>query len=561
MFKNRSIKAKIIFIVTLAILLSSGLTALLSIYSIHQTSKERIEKYKIEAYEDIRKELQDFSSIAMSIIKHYHQQSNKDTMKDVVKSYIDEQSNYLFSILEGQYKQYKPLFGEEELKALLIHTIKSTRYGKSGYFWINDFNYEMVMHPIKEELTGKIFLNTPKVPFVQLAVEALENNAIDRAYIQYSFYSPSAKKYLHKASIVRVFKPFNWIIGTGAYIDNLSEEMKAKALIAIKKMRYADNGYFWINNMKHRMVMHPIKPELDGKIFIDSPKVPFVELGVSTLEKSEKENAFIEYNFHTPLTGEYTHKLSLVNHFKPWGWVIGTGEYTDYIEKNIKSLKAETKIQIETVIKEIALLTIVIFLLIILFSLYLINKTIVEPLKKFKYALKSFFQYLTDPTQSVETIMVTSSDEFGEMSMDINKSIERTISTHRELSNMIQMINETVIVTQSDEKGIITHVSDSFCVLSGFTRAELIGQPYYILRHPDIPREVFNDMWKTIQAKKTWSGDIKNMRKDGSVYWLDTTIVPKLTQDNEIYGYIAIRYDVSRRVNTEKKISLIKELK
>jgi methyl-accepting chemotaxis protein len=546
---------------TLAILLSSGLTALLSIYSIHETSKERIEKYKIEAYEDIRSKLQDFSSIAMSIVKHFHQQSNKDTMKDVVKSNIDEQSNYLFSILEGQYKQYKPLFGEEELKALLINTIKSTRYGKSGYFWINDFNYEMVMHPIKEELTGKIFLNTPKVPFVQLAVEALENNAIDRGYIQYSFYSPSAKKYLHKASIVRVFKPFNWIIGTGEYIDNLSEEMKEKALIAIKKMRYADNGYFWINNMRNRMVMHPIKPELDGNVFIDSPKIPFVELGVNTLKKSGKESDFIEYKFYTPLTGEYTHKLSLVNHFKPWGWVIGTGEYTDYIEKNIKYLKAETKIQIETVVKEIVLLTIVIFLFLILFSLYLINRTIVEPLKIFRCSLESFFQYLKDPTQSVETISVTSSDEFGEMSMDINKSIEVTISTHRELSNMLQTINETVIVTQSDEKGIITHVSDSFCVLSGLSKEELIGYPHYVVRHPDMPREIFRDMWKTIKAKKTWSGDIKNVRKDGSTYWVDTTITPKLTQDNEIYGYIAIRYDITQRKMGKKTVSLVKKVK
>ncbi|SFV63870.1 methyl-accepting chemotaxis protein (tlpA) [hydrothermal vent metagenome] len=134
MFKNSSIKTKIIFIVSLAILLSSVFIAFLSIYSIKEASKERIQKYKIEAYQEVQSDLTNFSSIAMSIVKHYYKLSDKDKIKDVVKDYIDEQSDYLFSILEGQYKKYEPLLEEEELKALLIHTIKSTRYGKVVIF-------------------------------------------------------------------------------------------------------------------------------------------------------------------------------------------------------------------------------------------------------------------------------------------------------------------------------------------------------------------------------------------------------------------------------------------
>jgi len=561
MFSNSSIKTKIIFIVALAILLSSLLISLLSIYSIQESSKERINKYKMEAYQKVRNNLKDFSSVAMSIVKHYYKQSDKDKMKDVVKDYIDEQSNYLFSILEGQYNKYKFILQEEELKGLLINTVKSTRYGKSGYFWINDFDYKILMHPIKSEFDGKIFINTPKVPFVQLAVDKLQSTHKDIGYIQYSFYSPTAKKYLHKASIVRVFKPFNWIIGTGSYIDNVSKEMKEKTINAIREMRYGKNGYFWINDMKYRMIMHPIKPEFDGKVFIDTPKVPSVELGLRKLKASQKESAFIKYKFYTPSTETYSHKLSLVTHFKPWDWVIGTGIYTDYIGQNIKNMENETKKQIKSVIKNIILLTVVIFMLLLLLSTYLINKTIEKPLQSFRNALDSFFKYLIDPSQKLEAIEINSSDEFGEMSSDINKNIDASIDRHREFSNMIQIINQSIVLTQTDEKGIITQASDAFCKLSGFSKEELIGKPHYVVRHPDMPRKLFADIWKTLKEKEIWRGEIQNMRKDGSSYWLETTITPKLTREGKIYGYIALRCDITdkKALLTKKVVSLKKK--
>jgi PAS domain S-box-containing protein len=67
-----------------------------------------------------------------------------------------------------------------------------------------------------------------------------------------------------------------------------------------------------------------------------------------------------------------------------------------------------------------------------------------------------------------------------------------------------------------------------------------------------MPREVFADMWKSIQAKKVWTGDIKNVKKDGSFYWAETIISPKLTKDGEIYGYIAVRCDITDRKELEE---------
>ena len=204
MLNNTSIKTKLILIVSLGILLSSILIALLSIYTIQSASDERIKEYKIQAYKEIKNNLEKFSSIALSVIQHHHQLSNQDQMLSTLKEDIDRQMEYLFKILHGTYQAYQSKVSNEELKAMLINIVKSTRYGNSGYFWINDFEYNMIMHPIKEELTGTNFLNSTEMSFITLrkGVDELKSSESEQKYMQYKWYSPSAKKYIDKASTI-----------------------------------------------------------------------------------------------------------------------------------------------------------------------------------------------------------------------------------------------------------------------------------------------------------------------------------------------------------------------
>lgn len=220
--KNILIKSRILVIVIITIVLVASVITIEAIISIKNLSAENVSSYKLKAYEDRKSALENYVQIALKTIETYHIRSNKSNIEKEVQSYIDEQSDFLFSIINEQYETYKNKVPEDELKELISNTVSSTRYAKSGYFWINDFNYKLIMHPIKKELDGKVFKNDKDVPFVQLGVDALKNK--ESAYIQYTFYSPSSKKTVEKASIVKVFKPFNWIIGTGAYIDDLSSK-------------------------------------------------------------------------------------------------------------------------------------------------------------------------------------------------------------------------------------------------------------------------------------------------------------------------------------------------
>jgi len=97
------------------------------------------------------------------------------------------------------------------------------------------------------------------------------------------------------------------------------------------------------------------------------------------------------------------------------------------------------------------------------------------------------------------------------------------------------------LISETDTKGNIVYVNRKFVEMSGYSKEEAIGQPHNILRHPDMPRLAFEQMWKTIESGKIWEGYVKNLRKDGKFYWVIVNIVPKLNENGEITGYIASR--------------------
>ncbi|RRD48067.1 PAS domain-containing protein [Tessaracoccus sp. OH4464_COT-324] len=103
-----------------------------------------------------------------------------------------------------------------------------------------------------------------------------------------------------------------------------------------------------------------------------------------------------------------------------------------------------------------------------------------------------------------------------------------------------------LIVSQTDPAGIITTCNEAFVLMSGFSREELLGQPHSILRHPDMPRAAFADLWQTVQEGRRWSGYVKNLRKDGGFYWVYATIIPKI-RNGEIVGHTSVRREPSRK--------------
>jgi methyl-accepting chemotaxis protein len=310
----------------------------------------------------------------------YYQQTEPAHIEETAKKVLLAQQQQLFSQITNFYKINRKNYTTKELKEKILFFIKYARYNSNGYFWVNDMDYRMIMHPIKPEYDGMMFSNIPKVPFVALGVDTLKKSKNSEAFIKYKFYNPTTKKYELKVSLVKVFKPFNWVIGTGQYLSDITPIVQENALKNIRALRYAENGYFWINDTNNKMLMHPIKPEYDGKVFIDTPKVPFVALGVEALKKSKTDRAIIEYSFYNPATKMYERKLSIVKLFKPWNWIIGTGVYLDAIDNSIAEVKAIKDREKTSFLKSIILVSFLMIIVIILFAYYLVSKFIITPM-------------------------------------------------------------------------------------------------------------------------------------------------------------------------------------
>ncbi|MDC6387564.1 PAS domain S-box protein [Maribacter sp. PR1] len=134
--------------------------------------------------------------------------------------------------------------------------------------------------------------------------------------------------------------------------------------------------------------------------------------------------------------------------------------------------------------------------------------------------------------------------------------LERSIKA---LGDYKYSLDQSAIIAFTDQKGVITSVNDNFCEISGYSKKELLGKTHRIINASYHPASFFKELWKTIASGKVWRGEVKNKAKNGSYYWVDTTITPFLNDKNKPVQYLAIRFDITERKKAEDEKARFQE--
>lgn len=286
--------------------------------------------------------LRDMVQAATSIVERaYVKSRDLDALKKAKAEMLRRTIDGVHAQLTAAYAANKGRVSDEELRRILKEMVRPIRFAGGNYVWINDMGPRMVMHPIKPEMEGQDLADYADPAGKKLFVEMVERcKAQGDGMVDYQWTKPGEKEHKPKVSYVRLMPELGWVIGTGEWVEDVTEALKQEALAQIAAIRAKDGNYVWINDLEPRMVMHPLKPEMNGKPLGDYKdprgKLLFMEMVAACKEKGE---GFVSYMWGKPgQAGEFP-KLSFVRLFPAWGWVIGHGVYMDDMERLVRREK------------------------------------------------------------------------------------------------------------------------------------------------------------------------------------------------------------------------------
>jgi len=492
--------------------------------------------------------------------KHLLNNNIKNTLKNRVHEACD--------IASALYSKTKDIHDQSEIETLIVSILSSIPFEDTGngeYFILS-----MDGRIIFSSTLGNGRLTSYSDPAGRLSPYMIRNmiqlvKAKKESFYEYfSGKSGYVQDNFQKTSFVKLFKPYNWIIGASVYDDDMENRLKEELLKYISKMRYGDNDYIFVNRFNGDALV------ADGHIVVKNRKLweVFHEHSNFTRILFEKEyrealkpkGGYLQYLLSKPggnRTSRYP-KISFVYGDQNWGWIIGSGMYLDEIDKKLVLLNREMLLNLE---KDCIFYPFVIFIMVLFFIFYLKRVN-----SRLKHDFNEFLSFFHDAILLERTI---DSDElkfseFRELSIYANRMIEEKIASRDTLYNekekllvIIKSIGDAVITTDiSGRVDIMNAVAEN---LTGFSNEGAKGihiSEVFNIVNAKTFQKVENPVAKVLESGKIicFVNDTMLISRDGRHYQIDDSVAPIRDKRENIRGAVLIFRDMTEEYEIRDRL-------
>ncbi len=331
----------------------TGKAHLQEIATVVASAARELRSYHKSSIAQHKNELLNITEVAFTLVNELYVSSQPEAIK---KQLLTEVLSFKQN-LSNFYNQNIQNSSPEKLQKIIKNFISLHKYNNgSGYFFINQ-ETTSVLHPILPELEGKDLKDLKDEDGVYFIREfARITRETGEGFVAYKWVNPKNGQIENKLSYVFSFEPFDWIIGSGTYLEDVEQEKKTKAIDYVSGLRYGRNEYFYISNYDSVLISHPTLQGSDMSNVRDSEGTLIVPPLVKIAR--EKGEGFHSYSWSKLEGGSNPFKkITFAKHIPNWKWIIGTGMYLDSIErqmrikklellKNLRKLLANTELQI-----------------------------------------------------------------------------------------------------------------------------------------------------------------------------------------------------------------------
>lgn len=254
----------------------------------------------------------------------------------VLKNTIREQVDEAYQLAETIYRREQGKRPDAEIKSLIVEALRNLRFFDGrGYFFIDGMDGTCILLPTAPEREGSSLLDNRDDTghYIMRGLISAARLPEGDGFSRYRWYAPGDDKHMaDKIAYVRLFKPFDWVIGTGEYVSNVEATLQRDALDRMSTFRFAHDGYVVILTENGTILTNPLAQNDQGKRISDLPDTERI-ISETILTKARQGDGFVSYNWRRPGGNEAIPKISFVSRMDDWGWVLVAGTYLDDIQK------------------------------------------------------------------------------------------------------------------------------------------------------------------------------------------------------------------------------------